>query len=128
MTSAVAATFRLAIGDSWPVNGRTLRVVGIVENPKNLQDAFALVAPGPDQLTVQPDRCYGLQWISGGTLSSAERRRLGDNDDGANRGAATAQRGAGRAADRHDRAHLHRLARGRRLHREWRNGGYGRWA
>jgi putative ABC transport system permease protein len=59
MTSAVAATFRLAIGDSWPVNGRTLRVVGIVENPKNLQDAFALVAPGqissPSSLTLLMD-------------------------------------------------------------------------
>jgi len=59
MTSAVAATFRLAIGDSWPVNGRTLRVVGIVENPKNLQDAFALMAPGqissPSSLTLLMD-------------------------------------------------------------------------
>src|SRR5690349_8305209 len=59
MTAAVAATFRLAIGDSWPVNGRTLRVVGIVENPKNLQDAFALMAPGqissPSSLTLLMD-------------------------------------------------------------------------
>ena len=59
MTSGVAATFRLAIGDSWPVNGRTLRVVGIVENPKDLQDAFALVAPGqissPSSLTLLTD-------------------------------------------------------------------------
>jgi putative ABC transport system permease protein len=59
MTATVAATFRLAIGDSWPVDGRTLRVVGIVENPKNLQDAFALVAPGqissPSGLTLLVD-------------------------------------------------------------------------
>jgi putative ABC transport system permease protein len=46
VTSAVAATFNLKISDRWSVNGRTLRVVGTVENPKNLQDAFALVAPG----------------------------------------------------------------------------------
>ena len=46
VTATVATTFSLKIGSSWPVNGRTLRVVGIVENPKDLQDAFGLVAPG----------------------------------------------------------------------------------
>jgi putative ABC transport system permease protein len=56
MTSGVASTFNLEIGDNWSANGRTLRVVGIVENPKNLQDAFALVALGqirsPSSLTL----------------------------------------------------------------------------
>ena len=56
VTRAVAATFSLAIGDTWRVNGRPLRVVGIVENPKNLSDAFALVPPGqipnPTNLTL----------------------------------------------------------------------------
>src|SRR6185437_12494505 len=55
VTSAVASTFNLKIGDRWSVDGRTLRVVGTVENPKSLQDAFALVAPGqirsPSSLT-----------------------------------------------------------------------------
>jgi putative ABC transport system permease protein len=46
VTATVATTFNLKIGSSWSVNGRTLRVVGIVENPKDLQDAFGLVAPG----------------------------------------------------------------------------------
>ncbi|MGZ4619895.1 MAG: FtsX-like permease family protein, partial [Frankiaceae bacterium] len=46
VTRAVATTFSLKIGSSWPVSGRSLRVVGIVENPKDLQDAFGLVAPG----------------------------------------------------------------------------------
>src|SRR5215469_10817037 len=59
VTRAVASTFSLAIGDTWRVNGRPLRVVGIVENPKNLQDAFALVAPGqiaaPSGLTLLTD-------------------------------------------------------------------------
>ena len=56
VTASVASTFGLKIGDSWPVNGRTLRVVGMVENPKDLQDGFGLVAPGqipsPSTLTL----------------------------------------------------------------------------
>jgi putative ABC transport system permease protein len=56
VTPSVASIFSLTIGDTWQVNGRTLRVVGIVENPKNLQDAFALVPPGqitsPSSLTL----------------------------------------------------------------------------
>jgi len=59
VTSAVAATFTLTIGDRWAVNGRILRVVGRVENPKNLQDSFAVVAPGqvraPSSLTLLTD-------------------------------------------------------------------------
>jgi putative ABC transport system permease protein len=46
VTQEVATTFSLKVGSTWPVNGRSLRVVGIVENPKDLQDAFGLVAPG----------------------------------------------------------------------------------
>jgi putative ABC transport system permease protein len=56
VTSAVASMFSLKIGDAWHVNGQTRRVVGLVENPKNLQDAFALVPPGqiasPSSLTL----------------------------------------------------------------------------
>ncbi len=46
VTATVATTFSLTIGSSWSVNGRVLRVVGIVENSKDLQDAFGLVALG----------------------------------------------------------------------------------
>jgi putative ABC transport system permease protein len=59
VTSGVAAMFDLKIGDHWTADGRRLRVVGVVENPKNLQDAFALVAPGrihaPSSLTLLTD-------------------------------------------------------------------------
>jgi putative ABC transport system permease protein len=59
VTSAVATTFNLHTGGSWTVDGHALRVVGLVENPKNLQDAFALVAPGqirsPASLTLLTD-------------------------------------------------------------------------
>ena len=46
VTSGVAATYGLRVGSAWHEDGRTLRVAGIVENPGNLQDQFALVAPG----------------------------------------------------------------------------------
>jgi putative ABC transport system permease protein len=56
MTSRLAATFNLRIGDVWPEAGRSLRVTGLVENPQNLLDDFALVPPGqlshPSQVTV----------------------------------------------------------------------------
>jgi len=56
VTSGIAAIYQLHIGSSWRERGRVLRVVGIVENPANLQDQFALVAPGqishPDRTTV----------------------------------------------------------------------------
>jgi putative ABC transport system permease protein len=46
VTAAVATIFDLKVGSTWTVNGRALHVVGIVENPKDLVDAFGLVAPG----------------------------------------------------------------------------------
>ena len=52
VTSGVAADFRLRLGKLW--QGR--RITGIVENPQNLLDEFALVAPGqvraPTEVTV----------------------------------------------------------------------------
>ena len=56
VTSGVASDFHLAIGSSWTVGGVARKVTGIVENPQNLLDDFALVAPGqvtaPTQVTV----------------------------------------------------------------------------
>lgn len=46
VTASVATTFALKLGSTWSADGQQLRVVGIVENPKDLQDAFGLVAPG----------------------------------------------------------------------------------
>jgi putative ABC transport system permease protein len=56
LTSGLASAFRVGIGSSWHIDNRALRVTGIVENPQNLLDTFALVAPGqvtrPTQVTV----------------------------------------------------------------------------
>jgi len=46
VTDQVASLFNLRIGDLWQQNGQARRVVGRVENPQNLLDEFALVAPG----------------------------------------------------------------------------------
>lgn len=46
VTATVATIFDLKVGSTWTATGRALRVVGIVENPKDLGDAFGLVAPG----------------------------------------------------------------------------------
>ena len=46
LTAGAAKTFGLHVGERWAANGRDLRVVGLVENPLNLLDQFALVAPG----------------------------------------------------------------------------------
>jgi putative ABC transport system permease protein len=46
VTGGVAAEYGLRTGGSWSPGGRALRVTGQVENPANLRDQFALVAPG----------------------------------------------------------------------------------
>jgi putative ABC transport system permease protein len=46
LTSGLASEFGLKIGDTWRRPGTARRVVGIVANPQNLLDEFALVAPG----------------------------------------------------------------------------------
>jgi putative ABC transport system permease protein len=47
VTKGVAQLFDLHIGGVWRAGGRTWQVVGLVENPLNLQDRFALATPGP---------------------------------------------------------------------------------
>ena len=46
VTPGVASDFQLSLGKVWREDGVTRTVVGIVENPKNLLDEFALVRPG----------------------------------------------------------------------------------
>jgi putative ABC transport system permease protein len=65
VTSGVASDFNLKVGSDWRELGVTRRVVGIVENPKNLLDEFALVMPGqvasPTQVTVLFDATEGAK-------------------------------------------------------------------
>ena len=65
VTSGVASDFNLKVGSDWREMGVTRKVVGIVENPKNLLDEFALVMPGqvasPTQVTVLFDATEGAK-------------------------------------------------------------------
>jgi putative ABC transport system permease protein len=45
VTDGVAELLRLEIGSTLKLDGRTRKVVGIVENPRKLSDEFALVSP-----------------------------------------------------------------------------------
>jgi putative ABC transport system permease protein len=55
-TDDVARSFHVGIGDSLSVDGGTWTVVGVVENPHDLDDEFALISPSsreePDTLVV----------------------------------------------------------------------------
>jgi putative ABC transport system permease protein len=81
MTPELASTFDLGVGGRWHEAGRVLRLVGIVENPQNLLDNFALVAPGqlrsPSQVTVLFDATAssvaGFRWPSGATPVTPQR-------------------------------------------------------
>jgi putative ABC transport system permease protein len=48
VTDEVATTFGVAVGDALAVDGRDRTVVGLVENPGDLSDEFALVSPSQD--------------------------------------------------------------------------------
>ena len=57
VTSGLASAFGLKIGDTWRRAGAARRVVGIVTNPQNLLDEFALVAPGQVSPAHSGHRC-----------------------------------------------------------------------
>lgn len=75
-------TFAGAIGDTWREGGRSWTVVGMVENPANLLDTFALVAPGqagtPTRVTVLV-RTSEAQFRSAERPAGAEAEFRGDN-------------------------------------------------
>jgi putative ABC transport system permease protein len=56
LTPQVASLYNVSVGGPWHAAGRVWQVTGIVENPDNLLDEFALAAPGqlpaPDSVTV----------------------------------------------------------------------------
>jgi putative ABC transport system permease protein len=56
LTSQVASIYNVGAGGVWHADGRAWRVTGLVQNPSNLLDEFALVAPGqvtaPAQVTI----------------------------------------------------------------------------
>ena len=77
MTRSLAAVYQLHVGDLWPGPGGDRRVVGLVENPQNLLDTFALVPPGglaaPAQATVLFDAT--AQSLAGYAFPAGEQPR-----------------------------------------------------
>jgi putative ABC transport system permease protein len=82
VTSGVAAEFGLRTGSSWTLDGRALRMTGEVENPANLRDQFALVAPGqiahPGGVTVLFDarHCAAVECAHAGMHFPGGAQRL----------------------------------------------------
>jgi putative ABC transport system permease protein len=70
LTSQVATWYGTQVGGTWRAAGRTWRVTGIVQDPSNLADQFALVAPGqvthPSQVVMLLGSAAAQQVISGG--------------------------------------------------------------
>ena len=78
LTSQVAALYDTHAGGIWRQGGRARRVVGIVENPGNLADEFALVSPGqagaPTEVTVlfdaTPASVAAFRFPAGATIQT----------------------------------------------------------
>jgi len=73
LTSQVAALYGAHVGGTWRAAGTTWRVTGIVQDPSNLADEFALVVPGqvrhPSQVIMLLGSSPAVQQaISSGTL------------------------------------------------------------
>jgi putative ABC transport system permease protein len=70
LTSQVASLYGAQVGGTWRAAGTTWRVTGIVQNPSNLADEFALAAPGqvthPSQVVLLLGAAAAQQAISGG--------------------------------------------------------------
>jgi putative ABC transport system permease protein len=78
VTDAVAATLQTGVGDTIALGGRPRTVVALVENPGDLDDEFALVAPAdadpPTAVTIlvraSPERAAALPADAGGRLEA----------------------------------------------------------
>jgi len=71
LTSQVATLYDTHVGGTWQAAGRTWRVTGIVQDPSNLADEFALTAPGqvthPSQVTMLLGSAAAQQAIGNGS-------------------------------------------------------------
>jgi putative ABC transport system permease protein len=92
VTDGVATLLGLAIGDRLALDGGRRAVVGIVENPGDLSDEFALVSPSsvgaPDQVTVLVDAgADSVDAFEDGRVASARFGFAGTEVRHSNRGA-----------------------------------------
>jgi putative ABC transport system permease protein len=70
LTGGVARLYDTHVGGTWRAAGTTWRVTGIVQDPSNLPDEFALVVPGqvrhPSQVVMLLGSAAAQQAVSGG--------------------------------------------------------------
>ncbi len=71
LTSGVASELHLNVGDTWRTGASSRRVVGIVTNPENLADGFALVAPGQVSTPTQIMVLFDAPGVSAGSLGAS---------------------------------------------------------
>jgi putative ABC transport system permease protein len=70
LTSTLASELHLAVGDTWREGGQARRVVGIVSDPQNLLDDFALVAPGEVSKPTQVVVLFDAPFVDPATLGA----------------------------------------------------------
>jgi putative ABC transport system permease protein len=77
LTQQVASLYNISVGGHWHAADRIWQVVGLVENPDNLLDEFALVAPGqipaPDSVTILSDTAPSFSLPQQATLQTSPR-------------------------------------------------------
>ncbi len=70
LTSQVASLYNVHVGGTWQAVGTTWRVTGIVQDPSNLADEFAVVAPGqvthPSKVTMLLGSAAAQQALNNG--------------------------------------------------------------
>jgi putative ABC transport system permease protein len=80
LTSQVASLYNAHVGGTWRAAGRTWQVTGIVEDPSNLAQEFALVSPGqvrhPSQVTMLLGPAAAQRAGSNGTLPGVPEATL----------------------------------------------------
>ena len=72
LTSQVATLYGTHVGGTWQAAGTTWRVTGIVQDPSNLADEFALVAPGQ---VAHPSQVIMLLGSGRGAAGDQQRQR-----------------------------------------------------
>src|SRR5215207_1122462 len=92
VTDGVATLLGLEIGDPLALDGHRRTVAGIVENPGDLSDEFALVSPSstgaPDQVTILVDAdAHSVERLMDGPADSARFGFAGSEARESNRGA-----------------------------------------
>jgi putative ABC transport system permease protein len=74
LTPQVASLYNIGVGGQWHAAGRVWQVVGMVENPDNLRDEFALVAQGqiptPDVVIILFNAAPPVRLPPGATLQA----------------------------------------------------------